>query len=374
MPPQNDHAPRILWWINSSFVGILLGPLIVIGAMFLLFWNEGHAIQAAAGLREVARMVVEAPADHVLPDNEGRLVHIIGAATAAGSLEDSDLKLRFSDQVSVERAVEMYQWMERTGGVAADGDAASGYTQQWSSKEIDSSSFRQPKGHANPAMTLTSRRFTANDASLGAFVLDMKTLALMALDRPLQIAAPGGWTRSGLSLYLGKNPSTPAVGDLRVRYTGLLSGTTISILAQQSHDGFAAFVTPDGHVIQTARAGNMPAGLMFSDLGNTGSPLRWILRLAGVAILVAGFSLFFAPLQTMAAGLRFLKTAVRGAPVGFAVVLALPVAIATIAVAWLAFRPVLGAALVLVALNAAYILWRWHQSRTADRHAAPNLA
>lgn len=366
----DDHTQRFFLWMGNSFVGMLLGPLIVVGAIFLLFWNESHAVQVTVELHDFAKAVVEVPADHVLPGNDGKLVHVIGAAMAAGSLEDPELKLRFADQVAVDRTVEMYQWTENAGETAGNGNTTSGYTQQWSSKRIDSSSFKQPKGHDNPPMKLTSRRFMANDAALGAFVLDTTTLASMTLDAPLKSAASDGWTHSGVSLYRGQNPSTPAVGDLRVRYTGLASGTTISVLAQQSHDGFGPYTTPSGYTIQKARVGNVPSSLMLPDHRNTGSPLSWILRAAGVAILFVGFTLFFGSIRILAAVIPFLNTLVRGAPVGFAVVLTIPTAIVTIAIAWLALRPLLGAALILVALNVLYVLWRWHQSRTAARLAA----
>ena len=40
--------------IGGSFVGLLLGPVLIIVAVALLWWNEGRAVQAAVGLSTAA--------------------------------------------------------------------------------------------------------------------------------------------------------------------------------------------------------------------------------------------------------------------------------------------------------------------------------
>ena len=198
-------------------------------------------MQAIVGLADAAKSVVESPADAVSPDNEGKLVHVVGAASAAGPIEDSDLSLSFADQVAVNRAVDMYQWKEKKDEKSTDNTGGSKtttttytYSQDWSDSPIDSTSFAHPEGHENPAMPFTSHRYAANDAKLGGFTLDETTLGLVDVSAPLKPDAPDGWTQSGGNLYKGQNPSTPAIGDMRVHYTGLPSGTTISVLAQQN--------------------------------------------------------------------------------------------------------------------------------------------
>jgi hypothetical protein len=36
---------------GSSLGGLLIGPLLIIGAIVLLWWNEGRAVQAIVGLK-----------------------------------------------------------------------------------------------------------------------------------------------------------------------------------------------------------------------------------------------------------------------------------------------------------------------------------
>lgn len=60
----------------------MIGPLLVIGAIALLWWNEGRAVQAIVGLKDAASQVVEAEASGPSPANDNKLVHVVGAATA----------------------------------------------------------------------------------------------------------------------------------------------------------------------------------------------------------------------------------------------------------------------------------------------------
>ncbi|MGD0145050.1 MAG: hypothetical protein ABSC92_18000, partial [Rhizomicrobium sp.] len=98
----------------GSFLGILLGPVLIIVAVGLLWWNEGRAVQAIVGLNAAATSTVELQDTTPAPANEGKLVHVIGPATAKAFIADSDLAVNFPDQVAVARKAEMYQWQEKS--------------------------------------------------------------------------------------------------------------------------------------------------------------------------------------------------------------------------------------------------------------------
>jgi len=178
--------------IGSAFVGLLLGPLFVIGAIALLFWNEGRAVEAATGLSQAAGSVIEAPADPVSPANEGRLVHVTGTANTQARIGDGDLNLDFGGQLAVKRTVEMYQWREKKESNTQNNLGGSQtttttytYAKQWSPEAIDSSTFAHPQDHANPPMPLAARSFAAADAKLGGFALDADMLGLIDPPAPL---------------------------------------------------------------------------------------------------------------------------------------------------------------------------------------------
>ncbi len=362
--------------LGGSFLGILIGPLLIIGAVVLLWWNEGRAVEAIVGLNAAAQQTVEASADTVSPANDGKLVHVVGPAAASAAIADFDLGVTFPGQVAVARTVEMYQWREKsqsqtTNNIGGGQTTTTTYTysQQWLDTPADSSSFHHPEGHTNPAMPFRSQTYAASDAKLGGYALDSGTLGLIDLSQPVAPDAPAGWTKNGDQLFKG-DPAAPKTGDLRVHYMGLPSGTTISVLAQQSHGGFAPFVTANGYSVDLAAMGNAPAATMIANKKHAESVLTWILRGVGAILMFMGFAFFLGPISTFASLIPFLGGIVRGA-VGFiSFVLAVPLTLIVIALAWIGHRPLIGGGILILALAVFYGLWRWHASRTPAPKAA----
>lgn len=367
--------------LANSFAGLLIGPLLVIGAVVLLWWNEGRAVQAIVGLKDAARQVVEADASGPSPANAKKLVHVVGPATAETPIQDPDVGIAFTGQVALARAVEMYQWKETKkeetkeelgGGTTTT--TTYDYSREWSDDAIKSSEFRYPDGHQNPEMPFRSKRFSAADAKLGGWRLDAGTLDRISLSEALTPASPAGWTLSGDNYYRG-DPASPKIGDLRVRYVGLPSGTTISILAMQSGDGFAVFTAKNGYQLELAELGDLGAAELIEHKRKSEAILTWILRGVGTLVMFVGFAIFLAPLSTLASVIPLLGSMVRGAVGLVALALAIPTSLLVIAFAWLAYRPLIGGALILLAAAAGYSLWRWRKARApAPAPATPAQA
>ena len=92
--------------------------------------------------------------------------------------------------------------------------------------------------------------------------------------------------------------------------------------------------------------------------------LTWILRGVGALLMFLGFALFLAPLSTMASVIPIFGSIVGGAVALVSLAIAVPLSIVVIAFAWLAYRPILGAGLILLALAVGYFLLRWHKMRS----------
>ncbi len=364
--------------IANSFAGLLIGPLLIIAAIVLLWWNEGRAVQAIVGLKDAASQVVEAEPQGPSAANEGKLIHVTGQATAQSPIQDSDVGIAFAGQVAVSRTAEMYQWKETKKEETQDNlgggtttKTTYDYTREWSDDAINSSEFKYPDNHQNPEMPFRNKRFAASDAKLGGWTLDAGTLDRVNYAAALTPDAPAGWTRSGDNLYRG-DASAPKVGDMRVRYVGLPSGTTISLLAKQSGNGFGVFTTKNGYQLELAAVGNQSAAELIEGKRKAEATLTWILRAVGTLVMVLGFAVFLAPLSTMAAVIPLLGGVVRGAVGLIALAIGVPLSILVIAFAWLAYRPILGIGLILLALAVGYGLWRWRKSRApAAAPAAP---
>jgi hypothetical protein len=362
--------------IFGSIVGFILGPILIIAAIFLLSWNEGRAVHAIRGLGEAAQVAVEADANSPAPANEGKLVHVVGPATATQAIGDSDLGVNFSNQVAVARDAQMYQWRENKKDETHDKlgggqETVTTYTYEkvWSNSAIDSADFRHPEGHENPAMPFASTQFAASDAKLGGFALDADTLKLIDLTDELHPDAPSGWSASQGALYKG-NPDSPQVGDMKVAYHGLASGSTISVLAAQSHGGFSSFVTGNGYGLQMAETGNHSLSEMIAQKKKEESLLTWILRGVGFFLMFIGAVMFLSPLSTVASVIPILGSIVGAAAGLAAFVFAVPASLIVIALSWIAFRPLLGIGLIVVAVGSLYLLRRWHHSVHPPAHVA----
>jgi hypothetical protein len=357
--------------VAKSFAGLVIGPLLVIGAIVLLWWNEGRAVHAIIGLKDAASQVVEAEASRPSPANEGKLVHVVGPATAHSPIQDSDVGINFADQVGVARMAEMYQWketktertQENVGGSSTT-TTTYDYERKWSEEAFDSANFKYPDGHQNPAMPFRSKRFAASDAKLGGWTLGADQLDRIDYKQQLTPEAPSGWTLSGENYYRG-DPAAPKVGDMRVRYAGLPSGTTISILAKQSGNGFAAFTTKNGYQVELAAVGDQSAAALIEGKRKAEALMTWILRGVGTLLVFIGIAVFLAPLSTIASVIPLFGRIVGGAAALVALVIAVPLSILVIAFAWLAYRPLIGGSLILLALAVGYGLWRWRKNRAA---------
>jgi hypothetical protein len=361
--------------IANSLVGLVVGPLLVIGAIVLLWWNEGRAVHAITGLKDAASQVVEAEASGPSPVNDGKLVHVVGTATAQAPIQDADVGIGFADQVGVARTAEMYQWKETKTERTQDNVGGSStttttydYTREWSEDALDSAAFKYPDGHQNPAMPFRSKRFAASDAKLGGWTLGADVLDRIDYTQALTPDAPSGWTLSGENYYRG-DPAAPKVGDMRVRYVGLPSGATISVLAKQSGNGFAAFTTKNGYQVELAAVGDHSAAALIENQRKAEALLTWVLRGVGMLLMFVGIAVFLAPLSTIASVIPLFGRIVGGAAALVALVIAIPLSILVIAFAWLTYRPLIGGSLMLLALAVGYALWRWRKTRAAAEPA-----
>jgi hypothetical protein len=319
--------------------------------------------------------VVEAEASGPSPANDGKLVHVVGAATAQAAIQDADVGIGFADQVGVARTAEMYQWketktertQENVGGSSTT-TTTYDYTREWSEDALDSAAFKYPDGHQNPAMPFRSKRFAASDAKLGGWTLGADVLDRIGYTQALTPDAPSGWTLSGKNYYRG-DPAAPKVGDMRVRYVGLPSGATISVLAKQSGNGFAAFTTKNGYQVELAAVGDHSAAALIENQRKAEALLTWVLRGVGTLLMFVGIAVFLAPLSTIASVIPLFGRIVGGAAALVALVIAIPLSILVIAFAWLTYRPLIGGSLILLALAVGYALWRWRKSRAAAEPA-----
>jgi hypothetical protein len=365
------------------FGGIILF-LIGIG---VTAWNEGRAVKTAQGLAEGSSAVVSVDSASADSANEGKLVHLSGLATTTETLRDDIFDLE-ATALRLKRNVEMLQWKEKSSsktetkvGGSTETTTTYSYEKVWSDKVVSSDEFKEADKHRNPGvMPLESASQTAKVVTLGGFQLGGSLAGRVghfsALPPPAQL--PAGFKAQGNTIYrsvavssspptaavnpLGSGIVTPAttttatttaepqVGDVRITFEAV-KPSEVSVIAQQRGAKLEPYRTKAGTTLELVDDGVVPAADMFASAVASNNLMTWLLRFLGFLALYIGMSMLLAPLGVLADVLPFLGSILRFGTSLIALVIAVPTSLATIAIAWLAYRPVLGITLLVIGVG-----------------------
>jgi hypothetical protein len=350
--------------LGSSFGGMVFGIVLMIIACILLFWNDGRAVDAQRGLNAGGRAVVSLTTTAPVPANEGKLVHMTGQATATAPLADADVGVTFVNTLTLERKVEMFQWVQETSSSTKDKVGGTQettttytYTKKWIDAAQDSKSFEKPDGHANPEMPFTSSRIQATDAKLGGFALPEGILAQLTSETLVAPdTIPQGWTKVGTALYKATGtPEAPAIGDIRVTYAPLASGTVISAVGKQAGGVLQAWTSNNSNYeVLLAQQGMASAAVMIKDQKAAENILTWVLRVIGTLLNIGAFALLMGPLRALGNVIPLVASIIGGGVGLVAFGLGSGLSLIVIAIAWFAFRPLLSIGLIAAACAAIY--------------------
>ncbi len=364
--------------IGSAFGGVLFGVVLIFVGIGVLAWNENRAVRTERALNEGAGVVVSVEPDPILPANEGALIHVSGDTTVQAPIQDSQWGVTATG-LRLIRNVEMYQWRETSRsetrtklGGGEETVTTYDYDRVWSDSRQDSSNFRIQAGHHNPEFPVEAASYTAADARLGAFELDDRVIERVGgtesvsfdeqARRAIQDAAGRDVTVSATTIYLGANPDRPQVGDTRVSYE-IVPADEISVVAQQSGEGFAPYRADNGETVLLVSDGIVSSDEMFEGAQSANRMLLWAIRVGGMIALITGFGLILAPLKVLADVIPILGSIVGMGTGLVAFLLGTIVGTVTIALAWFAVRPLLSIGILAVGGLIAFGLWRMGRGR-----------
>jgi len=381
--------------IGESIKGVLVGLVLFLVSFPLLWLNEGRAVRTARSLEEGAGAVISVSADKVDPANESKLVHLSALAQTTDLVSDPEFGVE-QKAIKLVRTSEMYQWVEtqktetqkKLGG-SEEKKTVYRYEKQWASKVNDSGEFKIPAGHSNPPIKYPERTDTAKNVTVGAFSLPPAMLNDLAQSTPLTLDASAlakaspevqriGTLHDG-SFYLRPDASSasfdataPEVGDLRVRFS-VVPAAVVSLVAQQQGNSFAPYQTKAGDPISMIKTGTLTAAQMFSSATDANETLTWILRLVGFLCMLFGAGLMLRPLVVVADVVPLIGSLLGLSTFLVSFAVAIPLSAATIAIAWVVVRPVIGVAMLvgaLAVLVGAVVLGRKRRrARTATARA-----
>lgn len=362
--------------IVRSLLGALIGLALVVGSLWLLWWNEGRAVDAARALDRGARSVISVTPDNPGAAPDGSLVHVIGHAASPGPLRDTMFAVQRDDALRLRRVVEMYQWHEdkktettRDLGGKETQTTVYSYRMAWSDQPQDSTKFQQRRGHGNPSMPARGALIEAGDARIGAIKLTNAVLSGLDSFQPMAhpVPTPRNFREADDWLYRGADPLAPAVGDLRVRYE-IVPAQTVSVVAQMRIGILTPYRDQNGYEISLIKPGTETAAKMFGAAREEEALTTWILRGVGFVMALVGFWLMYGPLSAIFAVVPFLEDMVGIGTFFLALPCALFASATTIAIAWFAHRPILTGVLIACGAGAA-IAATW--SRRSARRPLP---
>lgn len=358
---RTSYGSRIV----GGFKNIVGGMLLLVLGSGLLWWNEGRTVKQHRALNEVQDLVQTVNSAEVQPVNEGGLIHANGTVVTTAGTGDEIFGVK-SEGLALQRTVEMYQWdedekTETTNNVGGSQTKKTTYTYdtKWEDRAINSSKFDKPEGHQNPNMLYKSSTDYASDATFGAFkftptqvkevVNPNQKVSLAETDLenfPAELTANGklsaGW-------FYSADPVNPAVGDYRVRFYQSPASVDASVIAQQQGNGLVPFTATNGNEIQLIKSGSHTADEMVESAQKTNTMIAWGLRALGVVLLMISFAMIFSLFSILASVLPFMGR-LTGALTGFlAGLLGFALGFIIIAMAWVAYRPVLGVSLLAAA-------------------------
>jgi hypothetical protein len=357
--------------IIESIKSVLVGLILFVAAFPILFWNEGRAVKTARSLEEGSGAVVSVSSDSVVPTNEGKLIHVSGPVSTDGPIADDEIGVQ-ANGIKLLRNVDMFQWVEekksetrkKLGG-GEETVTTYTYSKAWKDEPVDSGSFQETSGHENPgAFPIDSMTFTADPVRAGAFTLSEAQLEHLndAKDLPLaddaELTIPAALQNARIDkgvIYAGTNPASPQLGDVRVSFQEV-APATVSLVGVQTAGSFAPYQAEAGDTVLLVEEGNHTAPEMFQAAQDANKVLTWILRGGGFLAMFFGLFLVFRPIAVLGDVVPLFGS-LLGAGVGlFAFLISAFLSLTTIAIAWITVRPILGIALLVLAVGAAFWL------------------
>lgn len=383
--PDPDQHRRVSVKSNPGFLerlgetagGTIFGVGLFFLSIYILFINEGRALQTASSLDEGLSLVKSlGPYSSLDLQNNDRLVHISAQLRTLEPLHDPNYRV-VVQAVKLRRQVEMYQWVEHqeSRDYQEDGQTKTEttytYNTEWKSEVVNSRNFDKEIGHQNPsAMPVESVTVVAHEVQVGPFVLSQ---GLVEQINNFQTLSLRDFSALNLDPFLSVHddyfyhtqfPLRPQVGDVRVRFSFAgLSGEntrlgpplTVSIVAMQRGGKLLPYKTKSGNFLEIIYLEELTAEEVFAREHQYNTMKTWGLRAAGWALMFISIQLTTRILYTLVDWVPLLRDLVSVGLKIFALCVSCSLSLLVIGTGWLFYRPLVAAALGALALLPVFL-------------------
>ena len=350
--------------LKDAVLGVVVGLILYIAAFPLLVWNESRTLARYEALEEGAKAVLSLPEAKVDPIFENKLVHLSGQAKSEETLQDVEFGLS-THAIQLRRHVEMFQWEEKQEehsekqlGGSERVETRYSYQKTWLGQLINSSHFNQAQYQNPRSMPFSDLTQRADTVSLGEFKLSPTLIEKINAFRPLaisnlipkQLLTTNDWQLSNERVFVGMDPGSPKVGDVRVRFDYVAPEQSISVVGQQKSNTLGAYRTKSGGTIALLAYGSQSPQEMFANANDENTLIAWGIRAGGLIAMILGIGLLLKPIVVFADIVPLFGSIVNFGTSLIAVVIGLISALFTIAIAWFAVRPLLSLAMAITGL------------------------
>uniref|UniRef100_A0A672FIQ7 Transmembrane protein 43 n=1 Tax=Salarias fasciatus TaxID=181472 RepID=A0A672FIQ7_SALFA len=331
--------PGFLERLSETAGGMAVGVGLFFLSIYVLFTNEGRALQTASSLDEGLSQVVSlGPYLRMDLENNNHLVHLTAPLHTSQPLHDPNYRVELQ-AAKLRRQVEMYQWVE----------------------------YRESKDYQENGETKTETTYTYNTEWKSELInsrnFDKEIVWRLLKDYPVS------QLDSFLSIdddyfYHTQNPRRPEVGDVRVRfsYAGLSGDNsllgpakTVSIVAMQRGEQLLPFKTKSGDTLEIIYLEELSAEEVFAREQQYNSMKTWGLRAAGWALMCLSIQLAMRIIYTLVDWVPVLRDLVSVGLKIFAVCVSCSLSLLVIGVGWLFYRPLVALALGALALVPVFL-------------------
>lgn len=395
--------------VSNSAKGIGTGFMLLLAATIMLWWNEGRAVKTTKMLNEAEKVTVHVEDISELdPSLNGKLIHATASTHTTDSLCDRNFGIG-AVAVKLEREVQYYQWVEyketetkdKIGGSQEEVTTYT-YKQEWVGSPVDSREFKDPAYQQSNfiVMHLEDKCYVADNVTFGVYRLPKNLIHAIAGNIPVELNFSKeqieNWNKdvrttfesmatnqtdsladsdasyvhvNGNVLYFGKQPSSPQIGDMSITFTKVLPGEA-SVIAKVNGDNLKPFVAKNGKEFSVLAMGTASMEEMYQSEHTTNTNITWILRIAGLLLVILGLKGIFSILTTLLKVLPFLANIVELGVNLVCGVLGLVWSLLIIALAWLFYRPLIAIVLLVVITALIIFLVKKGKSKKMAEEAA----
>ena len=370
MADQFTEIRRVSYFdnIKKSFGGMIFGFILFLASFVLLWWNEGNRVSLSQKEDLISEKTIVLSSPIINRENDNALVMISGPVYSNETL--SDPMISVNNALNLKRDVEMYQWVEKKntkkhnsfGGSTTEITNYS-YQKMWDKEEHNSDNFHMAE-YQNPKFTIRSKLISSNTAIMGDFIIRQHQISKIENYRQIdKLTENKNYSIVDNYYYKGKDASAPEIGDIRISYTYVPSGVSVSIIGQQNQDN--SITISKNEQIYLQYDGDYSLDEMLNKYKTENQLLTFGLRFVGWLIMFIGLLLLVNPIVTISKFIPFLSSIIGFISSFFLLILSLVLSLVTIAVAWLTYRPIIAIILFAFIFGILYYFRKYLRKKKA---------